>query len=408
MSNRATPTDERTIGDAAYREATSEDLSAMLELRNQIFPPVTESQFRSVPGLTAVVACAKGRVVGALPLAIREFQVAPGETSRVAFLHAVGTHPEWRGRGVGKRMVACAKEVLRDRVEALFVYRTGGERTDGYAFYQKSGFHELHFATTYLMKRASSRPATGVIRHVGMEHIIALEENLLGVFQALYSGMGGHWVRSAGFYRLALQSSYYLSRPHEFSMFCIVAQDKIVAYAIVGRPLLPRDAHRQIIIEIATLPGREHETTSLLDAVDYSAPAEAEIRFPTSVSSPLRPHILPYILEEAVRSPVLLGCLLDPAERARRAWKGGPLDFEVTAWTPSADFTIHSPTEANRSVTIGLKNDALLRLLLRRLDLSSACRLEAITLHRSRPGDEVLMAEALPAFPWVYHGLDYL
>lgn len=387
-----------------YREAGPEDIQPMLDLRNQIFPPVTPTQFLSVPGLTAIVATAGQETIGALPLAIREFQLGPGETCRVAFLHAVGTHPAWRGRGVGQRMVAAAKESLRGRVGALFVYRTGGERTDGYAFYQKAGFHDLLFATTSLVKRENFPVALQGFHHTGTPEIIAREEALLNIFHALYGGYGGYWARKPGFYERALQSSYYLSRPHEFSLFQVGA----VAYAIVGRRLLPQDSHRRIILEIATLPGHEHEAHSLLTAIDCSTPPDAEIRVPTSTSSPLWPHVRSHIQDESVRSPVLLGCLLDPAARAQRAWRDSGDAPNVTAWTPKGDLSLHYHAGAKRIVTIGLKENALLRLLLRRLDLPSANQIESATLHGAEPGDEALLARALPAFPWVYHGLDYL
>lgn len=392
----------------ACREASAEDVPAMLDLRNQIFPTITAAEFLSVSDLTAIIATSGNEVVGALPLAIREFQIGPGETCQVAFLHAVGTHPARRGQGIGQRMVAAAKESLRGRVEALFVYRTGGERTDGYSFYHKAGFHELLFATTCRLQRRGDPAAASITHHVGAPEISGREQGLLEIFHSFYQGFGGHWARKAGFYARALHSSYYHSRPHEFSLFTVRTAGRLIAYAIVGRPLLPQDSHRRVILEIATLPGSEHEISHLLAAIDHAAPPEAEIRFPTSTSSPVWPQIIPHIQEEAVRSPVLLGCLLDPAGRAQRAWRGNQDSTNVTAWTPQGDFPLNRCAGANRTVTIGLKENMLLRLLLRRLDLPSAHQIEAATLHGAEAGDEASLARALPAFPWVYQGLDYL
>ena len=125
------------------REYQPGDTADILEVRNAIFPPLTEEEWdRYCPGNTASLAYRVGEPVGAIPLDQREFVLAPGLTVPVAFEHGVGVKEEYRSQGIGTAMIEAAREFMADRCDLLMVYR-GMERSPGYRFYIKSGHWDL-------------------------------------------------------------------------------------------------------------------------------------------------------------------------------------------------------------------------------------------------------------------------
>ena len=158
------------MDDLVCREYRPEDAEELLGIRNAIFAPLSLEKWRaSEPAMTASMAYLKGEAVGAIPLDQRPFQVAPGAVIQTAFENAVGTREDMRSMGIGGAMISAAKEFLADRCDALMVYR-GGERTNGYHFYVKSGHQDLIYLRQSLWE--PERAPTGA-KILGLDDLYA-------------------------------------------------------------------------------------------------------------------------------------------------------------------------------------------------------------------------------------------
>ena len=107
---------------------------------------------------------------------------------------------------------------------------------------------------------------------------------------------------------------------------------------------------------------------------------------------------------------MIMGQLLNPAGFGK-ALEGRPLleNIEIKVWTPKRDFVLKpAQNTATSSITLGMKEDTLTRLLLHRLDLITAIADERITI--SEPNATVVgeIAEAFAGHDWVYHALDHI
>ena len=82
------------------REAMPEDVDDILQVRNAIFPPLTPEEYLADPTMTCSIAYLDGEPVGAIPLSVRQFRLAPGVVVGAAFENAVGTREDMRSRGI--------------------------------------------------------------------------------------------------------------------------------------------------------------------------------------------------------------------------------------------------------------------------------------------------------------------
>ncbi|MEN6302320.1 MAG: GNAT family N-acetyltransferase, partial [Armatimonadia bacterium] len=194
------------------REAAPADVSDILTVRNAIFPPLSEEQWhRTEPAMTCSLAYMDGEPVGAIPLDQRDFQVAPGAVVTTAFENAVGTREDMRSKGIGAAMICAAKDFLADRCDMLMVYR-GGERTNGYNFYVKSGHRDLIYLRTALWQPGETSSPGAVLP---VEDLHNEEDAVYNAFHATYAAYGGFPPRYPGYWRFALSRMIYDVLPQE-------------------------------------------------------------------------------------------------------------------------------------------------------------------------------------------------
>ena len=93
-------------------------------------------------GNDVLVADVDGEVVGVLQLVVfRQLQRRGGRCAEIESMHV---HPDWRGRGVGARLLAAA--VDRARVAGCYRVQLTSDRarTDAHRFYERQGFTDHH------------------------------------------------------------------------------------------------------------------------------------------------------------------------------------------------------------------------------------------------------------------------
>lgn len=390
-------------------EITAGEIDPAIALRNTCFAPLPRAGWDAEPPLTACVARQGDALVGVLPLALRTVSIGAGRSVTAAFEHSVCTRADQRGRGIGTLMIASAREWLRGRVDALFVYRTR-EESAGYRFYEKTGHVDLLYARRHLLAHpGGAAPAAGISVAAGPDAICAREQASLALWRRELGGLAGNRPRERGFHTRALGGFYFSAHPQEFLLVQSVRDGELAAYALLGVPQLAQDPAVVNVLEFVAADARAGRDV-LATAAQLAAERARPVHCVTSDTHPLIPvlHAAGFVPEG--RHQVLMAQLLDPAALAAKVWRqGAALDAtRVLAWTPAGEFVLHAPATAARTLRLEMKLATLTRLLLGRLRPSSALELELITGTGLEAGDPAALDEALPFTPWCYHAIDYL
>jgi GNAT superfamily N-acetyltransferase len=82
--------------------------------------------------------------------------IVNGEMQNFAFIHAVGTLPQYRGRGIATRVVGKAVEYAKERADNILLF------TDIPSFYEKMGFNVVK-ESSFKLKMNSSRAAPSTL-----------------------------------------------------------------------------------------------------------------------------------------------------------------------------------------------------------------------------------------------------
>jgi len=388
------------------REATPDDVHDLLKVRNAIFPPLTPEQWFADPTMTCSMAYLHGEPVGAIPLSVRDFRLAPGVCVQAAFENAVGTREDMRGKGVGTAVINAAREFLLGRCDDLMVYR-GAERSDGYRFYVKSGHQDLLYLRPMVRSEPQRHESDTAVE--GLPEIVAGQAEMLGCFDATYGAFGGFPRRHETYWEQQLRSPIYLVLPQQTFLIRHPATGPLSAYALAGRRNREEQRDHLSIMEVAghTEAGIEQV---LLGLDDLAAREGVSIRTLTSAEDPLQPALRRLGYVEHLRVTMVMGQPLAPSDLFAKACADLSVleDLKIDFWAPFADGTLYEGLNASREVTLEGKDEVLYRLLNRRLDVRAAVRTEWLTIRNGTPDIVDRFAAAFPYTPWVYHHLDYI
>jgi len=382
-----------------------DEIEQMLSIRNAIFPPISAEDWLRYPTDTAAMAFLDGIPIGAIPLDQRRFQVAPGKIIDTAFEHAVGTRADFRSRGVGGAMIEAAREFLADRAEALMVYR-GAERSAGYRFYERSGHYDLVYMRP--MTWLPSGVETGDVMIGGLDECLALQSELLRVFDAAFGGYGGFRPREVGYWEMALNDMIFTVIAQDVIFARYPAEGALEAYCIATVRTGQRATEEVAIMEVA---GTSDEAVR---EVLLGIGTEGEKRgWPVTtiacVDSPWRMLMQQMGFEEALRATMIMGQPIAPARLFEKVCEDfdAVADLKIDIWSPGYEHTIWEGENASREITIEGRQLLLNRMLMRRVDIPSAVASDLITIAGEKPDDRERLAAALPYVPWEYHRIDW-
>jgi hypothetical protein len=125
-------------------EYRPKEIEELLAFRNSMFTPVTPAQWRAMD-CTGIVAREVDQLVGFIPLQYRQQCLNARISVPVVYENAVGVAEGKRGQGIGTKMIDAGAAFIADRADLMLVVR-GGERSQGYRFYRKSGHSDLMYA----------------------------------------------------------------------------------------------------------------------------------------------------------------------------------------------------------------------------------------------------------------------
>ncbi|NMB25237.1 MAG: GNAT family N-acetyltransferase [Firmicutes bacterium] len=401
--------------DIVAREMQAEELARVIETRNNHFPPIAREDWYREGTMTAAVALLDDQIVGAIPLAIRRFQVAPGRVVTAAFENAVLVIDGIRDKGIGTKMIDAAKQFLADRCDVLMVYR-GHERSKGYNFYEKTDHFDLHYIIEYILHQPldwGDEASPNMTQDA--DTFLALEPQILNIYQSIFGRFGGFPVRQPGYWGRMLSGHIYAVHPTEFTYLWYQDAGRMIGYCILGRRTEHpnnRDYRPLQILELAALNNDYVAGLALLKAASTLASRQGCKLTMQGHNHPLEPLFRALGAKPASREDMsmIMGQLLNPAGFGK-ALEERPLleNIEIKVWTPKRDFVLKpAQNTATSSITLGMKEDTLTRLLLHRLDPIAAIADEPITISESNDTVVGEIAEAFAGHDWVYHALDYI
>jgi GNAT superfamily N-acetyltransferase len=325
-------------------EHNPEELDEVLAFRNNIFSCVSVDPWHHM-NCTAVVAREEGELVGFIPLQYREQCLNARVAIPVAYENAVGVAEGRRGQGIGTRMIDEAAQFMRDRVDALMVIR-GGERSIGYRFYRRSGHSDLNYGCWYELPEEISWPAEdeGGIAVLERDRWLALEPDLLALYERQYGRYGGGWKRGPGYWQVILDSHVY--REHRWWLVSLTSDEgHLRGYLVAVREVHHSDG-KVYVFEVV---GEDHEAVERLIRFASRFSVGGGYRFAqVSLANPVRltlqrmgfvearsePQVMARILLEPGREPVPDGgdaASHDRGQRTERAplqgaarYQGGP------------------------------------------------------------------------------------
>jgi GNAT superfamily N-acetyltransferase len=388
------------------REASPEDVQDILQIRNAIFPPLTVEQWFADPSMTCSIAYLNGEPVGAIPLSQREFRLAPGCCIRTAFENAVGTREDMRSKGIGTAVIQAAREFLAGRCDELMVYR-GGERSEGYRFYVKSGHCDLLYLRLAVLREPKRREADVAVQ--GVESAWAAQGEMLTCFEATYGHCGGFPPRHTTYWHQQLTSQIYDVIPQEVFFIRHPASGPLRAYVLAGRRA-SKDSGRELVTLEAAGLGTPDTEQALLGLEDLAAREQTTAYAYTCADDPLRALLRASGYEEGLRLTMVMGQPLAPADLFAKACADASLleRLKVDFWAPFGDGTLHEGPAARQAVTLEGKDEVIYRLLNRRLGIREAVATEWLTVRNGTSEGVERLAEAFPYTPWVYHHIDYV
>jgi GNAT superfamily N-acetyltransferase len=399
--------------DIVARELRPEELEQGLGVRNEIFPPISSEDWKRRGPLTASIAFDGDEAVGFIPLALREFKLAPGVIITAAFEHAVGTREDYRGRGVGTKMIEAASCFLKGKADALFVYR-GDERSQAYNFYAKTGHVDLHYMRHFISDNSIARQCQGVKISSRICEILELEEELLHLFEETYSSYGGFPSRYKGYWQESLKPFNYLTRRMEVYLLHLWEEGRLTGYLLAGkRRNVQSSDERLYVLEMAS-PGHDVRRMKLLLESAAFLSAEKGLKgLDVFVGdfNPFHEVLMNLGFIPGPRRRQIMSLSFDTKALFDKAWKDrfSLPGIELKVWTPQQEFTLLEPEgQIHRSVTLEMKEETLTRWVMGRCDFKARVREGTITIVN---GNHIIIdsiAKAIPLRNWEYHDIDFI
>jgi predicted acetyltransferase len=357
---------------------------------------------------TAAVAREGDELVGFIPLQYREQVLRPGVMVPVVYENAVGVAVGKRGQGIGSKMMDEAAQFMSDRVDAMMVIR-GGERSIGYRFYRRSGHGDLMYARSYCLPPEVAWPQADEagISILDRKRWLALEPQLLALYELKYGGFGGGQRRGSGYWEMILNGHVY--KEHKWWLLSLTSGDRLMGYLVASQGL-HEDSPDVYVYEVVGADDGAVERL-IRYACRYATEGRYAIEFESvSLANPIRSLLRRMGFVELESTPQIMARILRPDRIFRRLSTGsGLLDtLSLTVSTPHRTLPVNDPPQPRYKVRIETKEHLLSRLFCCRLNLAAALEMELVRWDAHDPGLKRELSQVFGFAEWVQWFTDFV
>ncbi len=387
-------------------EYDASEIDELLPFRNAIFGQISLDRWLAM-NCTGVVARQDQELVGFIPLQFREQKLNARVTIPVVYENAVGVAEGKRGQGIGTAMVDEAASFISDRVDAMMVVR-GGERSDGYRFYRKTGHSDLMYACGYYLEPEVEWPPAGEagISVVDRARWLGLEPQLLDLHEQRYGRFGGGQQRGPGYWAKVLDG--HVSGGHPWQMVTLMDDPgRLAGYLVVAQGAWPaRD--RANVFEVV---GQDGQATERLLRYARRFVTDGMLNVPlVSLANPVRPLLRQMGFSEGESTSHVMARILRPDRIYQRLAEGSDLldTLSLTVVTPHRTLEVNGPPDPRYTVRLETKEHAFARLFCCRLDLDAALDVELVRWRDPDPGLGRELGQVFAPCEWVQWFTDYV
>ena len=387
-------------------EYHDQEMDELLAFRNAIFTPVTVAQWQAMD-CTGIVARKADQLVGFIPLQYRQQRLNARISVPVVYENAVGVVEGRRGQGIGTKMMDAGAEFISDRADLMLVVR-GGERSQGYRFYRKSGHSDLMYACYYHLDPQIDWPVAhdASIAVVEREQWLELEPQLLGLYQRQYGLYGGGRLRESGYWRQVLEGHVFAGSKRWLAL-CTGGDGQVVGYLMAAQGLWSSER----AVCVYEVLGENWEVVERLLRYGRRFAGDEQYVIPlVSLANPVRSLLRRMGFTESESGPHVMARLLRPDRIWQRlALESGLLDvLSLTVVTPHRTLAVSDPPDPHYHVQLETKENFLARLFCCRLDLDAALDMELVRWRNSDPGLRRELCSILAPCDWVQWFTDYV
>jgi len=197
-----------------------------------------------------------GRVVAILPLEPRVLPRAEGAPLRLLWHSAGQVVPDLRGSGLGRKMIAAAVEIFRDRFDGFAVYRD--EETGRAAlWYRATGHRPVARIASYALTTLPAEEGLTVDTDRPLEEALAdatLMDRLTALSVGDIRGCVGQESRNVDFWRRRSTYSYYRKRYEPFMLSLLTRRGELAGYVISAFTKM-RGEPRVDLLDMGAAPG---------------------------------------------------------------------------------------------------------------------------------------------------------
>jgi len=387
-------------------EYDAQEMDELLAFRNAIFNTVTPVQWQAM-SCTGIVAREAGELVGFIPLQYRQQRLNARISVPVVYENAVGVAADRRGQGIGSKMMDVGAEFIRDRADLMLVIR-GGERSQGYRFYRKSGHSDLTYACWYHLEPEAVWPVEDEprITVVDRDRWLALEPQLLDLYERRYGLYGGGRQRAPGYWRQVLDGHVYAGS--KWWLVTLAGEGgRVLGYMVTAQGLWSS----QNAVCVYEVVGEDWAIVARLLRYGRRFAGQERYIVPlVSLANPIRPLLRRMGFVEGESEPHVMARLLCPDRIWTRLAQGsGLLDkLSLTLVTPHRTLEVSEPSHPTYRVRLETKEHFLARLFCCRLDLDAALDMELVRWQNPDPGLRRELCSILALCDWVQWFTDYV
>lgn len=383
------------------------DLQEVLSLiRRSNSTDRTEETWRK-NAMTGVLAFDRGKLIGAIPLEPRIFDLGDGESLRLLWVSAAHVDPEYRSRGVGGRLDVKIREVFFPDYKAIFVYRDD-ENSPAYRWYARLGYQLL---LPILAFKIQVFPVGACLNYncwTSTDQIKSIERELFDCFQRNCRHFGGGPRRHPTFWSERIDAHYY-RRFYKYLVVTIPQDHRVKGYAILGETDMRDKVKRLDILEHCAPddPQAREELFLAIMQLAYNRNL-AEVRVQMSPQDPGICWVQKFGFENRWRTN-LMGVLMRPIEYLRdQVFSVADIEgrYKITVETPVIGR--QSIGNGNRELGLFMSDAELTRLLLKRTNMRTAVEEGRIVVTKYEEEALGLLDSLLRARQWQFHQIDYV